>query len=189
MRSLTLVAAVLMSVLLLACGGGGDTCPAPAMTNSLGTCTSPPAASGYNWDNITKAWVADVGVLVVGLNTLPAECLTVGDACWKESTANGTIKYFASNTVINGRKNKWAGFFIGSSGVGSWALRMIPIFLDTEADTYITDKTIAAGFISSAIVDAKGSQDGVRVTSPRIGCGEFFFDGAGIGTRTISCPI
>jgi hypothetical protein len=167
-------------------------CTAPAMANSSGTCVSPPAGTGYTWNNVIKAWVADIGTLVVGLNTLPAECVTIGDACWKASTANGTIKYFGTNLALTGFSNRkvvFAGFIIGGSGFGSGNFNMIPIYLDSEAESPYINKMIVNASYTDGFVNARGSQDGVKFTLPLGICGEFFFNGNGIASHSASCPI
>lgn len=165
----------------------GVACPAPAMANASGTCINPPAATGYTWNSVIKVWVADIGTLVTGLNTLPAECATIGDTCWKTS---GKINYFATNMVINGRSLVMAGFLVGGSDpVVSGNFNMIPIYSDTEADSPVLGKTIANGSVSGGFVNAKGSQDGVKYTTPTNGCWEKFFTGVAITSRSISCPI
>lgn len=164
-------------------------CTAPAMQNSLGNCMSPPTTTGYTWNTVIKVWVADIGTLVVGLNVLPAECVTVGDACWKESSANGKIKYFATGMTVNGngRALVFGGFFIGGSGRLSGFFNLIPIYADTEADTPGLNKGLAPGALSVGFVSGKGSQVGVKFTMPTGECGEKFFDGNGITSRSNSC--
>jgi hypothetical protein len=167
-------------------------CTAPAMLNSAGTCISPPAATGYTWNSVIKVWVADIGTLVTGLNALPAECVTVGDACWKESSASGKIKYFATNMVltgINDRKMVFAGFIVGKSGPASGYFNTIPIYIDTEADTPFINKDIGASWNSDGFVNGKGSQEGLKFTTPTNGCWEKFFTGTGTNSRSVSCPI
>jgi hypothetical protein len=165
------------------------TCTAPAMLNSANTCISPPAVTGYTWNTANKVWVADIGVLGTGLNTLPAECVNFGDACWKASSANGTIKYFATNMVISGRNQIMAGYIIGGTGVGSGNFFIMPFYADADADTPVSNKAINATFEPTTMVTAKGSQDGVKFTIPGNLCGEIFHNGTGVTDRAVQCPI
>ena len=75
-------------------------CTAPAMLSSANTCVSPPAASGYTWNAAVKVWVADRGIYVVDINTLPATCLNIGDACYLANAADGTIKFVQGPTSV-----------------------------------------------------------------------------------------
>ena len=164
-------------------------CTSPAMRNSVGTCVSPPAATGYTWNDVIKVWVADIDVLVTGLNMLPQACVTFGDACWKASTADGTIKYFATGMVINGRKQVMAGYRLYSSNAASVTFAMVPFYLDTEADTPVLNKSVSSAYTTDGFASGKGNQVGVKFITPTNICGEYYFTGSGIGTRLISCPI
>ena len=169
--------------------GTAVTCTSPAMANSLGACVNPPAASGYSWNSVLKVWVADIGTTITSLNTLPDACLAVGDACWKASTANGTIKYISSNVVYSGRKVIFAGFIIGPNSFGAGNFNMKWVYADAEGETPAANKSPANGFSMDGFVNAKGSDIGVKYTMPSGNCGEFFFNGSGIATRFVSCPI
>ena len=167
----------------------GAACPSPAVASSTGNCINPPAASGYSWNSVLKVWVADIGTTITSLNTLPDACLAVGDACWKASTANGTIKYISSNVVYSGRKVIFAGFIIGPNSFGAGNFNMKWVYADAEGETPAANKSPANGFSMDGFVNAKGSDIGVKYTMPSGNCGEFFFNGSGIATRFVSCPI
>jgi len=164
-------------------------CNLPSQLNSLGVCMAPPAPTGYTWNVANKVWVADIGTLVTGLNTLPAECVTIGDACWKVSSANGTIKYFGTGLTVDGRKFIFAGYIIGGTLPGAGSFAMKTIYFDTEAATPGLSKEVNVAYNTSGIVNAKGSVDGVKYTTPTNGCWEFFYTGSGTNTRPATCPI
>jgi hypothetical protein len=75
-------------------------CTAPAMLTTANTCISPPAATGYTWNAVVKVWVADRGVYITSINTLPATCLNIGDACYLANAADGTIKFVQGPTSV-----------------------------------------------------------------------------------------
>ncbi len=164
-------------------------CMPPSMLNSSYICMPPPAPTGYTWNVANKVWVADIGTLVTGLNTLPAECVTIGDACWKVSSANGTIKYFGTGLTVDGRKFIFAGYIIGGTLPGAGSFAMKTIYFDTEAATPGLSKGVNVAYNTSGIVNAKGSVDGVKYTTPTNGCWEFFYTGSGTNTRSATCPI
>lgn len=78
-------------------------CVAPAMRNSLiNQCITAPAATGYTWNSVVAGgvWVANRGVYVIGVNTLPATCLNIGDTCYLAKSADGTIKFVQGPTSV-----------------------------------------------------------------------------------------
>lgn len=169
------------------------TCQGAAMMNSVNTCVSPPAATGYTWNNVIKAWVANIGTNVVGLNELPLECTTIGDACWKASTASGAIKYFETNAVatgINSRKLVVAGIIVSKkSSFAAGNFTLIPVYPDSESDTPYTNLSILNGSNTDGVVNLKGSDGGVKFTTPTNGCWEWGRVTGGWANHSTACPI
>lgn len=174
-----------------ACVDPAPACIAPAMQNSVGACMSPPLAIGYTWNNIIKAWVADIGVLVTGANTLPAACVTVGDTCWLNSVADGTIKFANSNIVITGQNTRPIvfAFYRPGSGIGAGYYLTTPVYADVVGVSTLLNQNIENGGIFDAITEVKGSTLGLKQTSPGFGCWEKVFDTGAFVNHSISCPI
>jgi len=161
-----------------------------ARINSQGTCVSPPAATGYTWNDIIKAWVADIGVLVTGANTLPAACVTVGDACWLASVADGTIKFVNSGVVMTGLNTRPINFAIYMTNIGGVVgYNKMPMYADVIATSALANQAVNNSSSANISTDYKGSALGVKYTVPTQGCFERVFVGAGFGTNTTTCPI
>jgi predicted small lipoprotein YifL len=166
------------------------TCTAPAMLTSAKTCISPPAATGYTWNNIMKAWIADIGVLVTGANTLPAACVTIGDACWLESVANGTVKFVNSGAVRTGfdtRPISFAFYITKIGGVDYY--NVMPMYADVLATAVAGNQSVGNGSMGNIISDVKGTALGANQTVPAFGCYERIWLGGGFGNTQSTCPI
>lgn len=165
-------------------------CLPPTMENSKGACMLPPAPTGYTWNNIIKAWVADIGTLVTGANTLPATCVTVGDQCWLDSVADGTIKFVNSNAVMTGFSTRpvvfafYKGNFNGTNYYG-----VKPMYADVEAVSTAANQDVSNGGNTDTVTEIKGSQNGAKQTVPSFGCWERVWQDIGFGNIQISCPI
>ena len=163
-------------------------CAAPNVVNTVSnTCINAPASSGYTFNpNLGGggAFVADIGVLVTGANTLPAACVSVGDACWVQSVQNGTIKFVNSGAVMTGINTRPIvfAFYVTSGGV----YNAKAIYGD---DGLAAATTGVSGGGISGIVSAKGSQNGVKLVDNYGSCGETYFVGGGFATNVITCPI
>lgn len=167
---------------------GGTACPAPAMANSLGTCMSPPVANAI-WNSVMKAWAYPAGVLVVSLNTLPAACVTVGDACWMAKIADGTIKLVSTNAVQTGYNTRPIVFAVYKTFDGFF--NEMPLYADVPALSPFAAQTVSNGGTSSNLTDVKGSDNGIKMTFPAFGCYERVHTGAGSwgNVKLDSCPI
>ena len=163
-------------------------CPAPAMANSLGTCMSPPVANAI-WNSVMKAWAYPAGVLVVSLNTLPAACVTVGDACWMAKIADGTIKLVSTNAVQTGYNTRPIVFAVYKTFDGFF--NEMPLYADVPALSPFAAQTVSNGGTSSNLTDVKGSDNGIKMTFPAFGCYERVHTGAGSwgNVKLDSCPI
>lgn len=132
-------------------------CTAPAMLNAANTCISPPAATGYTWNSVIKAWVANVGVRVFGANMLPVTCVNVGDACWLENVANGTIKFVQSDMIPQGltiTKTMNAYFKISNGPFGeAWVYTP----LNLQGLSLNANPSVANGSVASNIDWVQGS--------------------------------
>ena len=167
------------------------TCTAPAMANSLGVCMSPPAASGYTWNTVLRAWVADIGTLVVGTNQLPAACVLVGDAFWNQSIANGTIKLVNTGMLITGVNTRPLVFAYYQAGAGSafpGSYMTTPVYADAVGDTPLSPNNTANGGVTEVLSSVKGSGFGLKETSPS-GCWEKVFANPFFSARSTQCPI
>jgi hypothetical protein len=166
------------------------TCTLPAMRTSMNTCMSPPALTGYTWNDIIKAWVADIGTLVVGANTLPDTCVSVGDACWMESIANGTIKLVNSGVQMTGMNTRpvvFAFYRIGNNGsIGANKYQTLAVYADVSAEAPFN---LWSGAFPTAFQDVKGSTNGIKITIPPNGCYEFVWKGTFFGNNVATCPI
>lgn len=168
------------------------TCTPPAMPNYMNVCMSPPSPTGYTWNNIIKAWVADIGTLVVGANTLPNACRDVGDACWNDSIANGTIKLVNSGVVMTGYNTRpilFAFFQIGNNGtLSAGNHNQKVIYGDTQAlapfNPFILDGS--GGNVESEV---KGTLSGIKINFPAFGCYEFVWKATFFGMNTSTCPL
>jgi hypothetical protein len=169
------------------------TCVAPAMLNGLGGCMAPPAVTGYTWNIVLRAWVADIGTLVVGTNQLPAGCVLVGDACWNQSIADGTIKLANSGLVLTGFNTRPIVFAFYRAGTGTaftGVYLTLPLYADAIGDTPQFVKNAAQDGVKEMATDVKGSSVGLKATFTS-GCWEKIFSqtSASFLTRSIACPI
>jgi hypothetical protein len=168
------------------------TCVAPAMANSLGVCMSPPAASGYTWNNVLRAWVADIGTLMVGTNQLPAACVLVGDACWNQSIANGTIKLVNTGMTLTGVNTRPMLFAYYQAGAGSafpGYYMTTPIYADAVGATPLLPNNTGNGGNSDPFLNVKGSLSGLKETSGNSTCWEKVFANPFFQTNQATCPI
>jgi hypothetical protein len=144
----------------------------PSVVNAVSNaCVAPPFATGYTYNaNLGGggAWVADIGVLVTGANTLPAACLTVGDACWVSSVQNGTIKFVNTGDVMTGSihsaRATVKAYYLTATGY----YVLMPIFADDG--TSATLQSVITGGSTSQLSEAKGATNGVLVNQPGYGC-------------------
>ena len=166
-------------------------CTAPAMASAANTCVPPPAATGYTWNNNIKAWVANIGVLVSGANTLPATCLTIGDDCWKANVANGTVKFVNSGSVMTGLNTRPIvfAFYVVTNRFGNPSYNLLAIYGDSEAESAAASQNLDNGGVNSTISAIKGSTSGALMTGPVAGCAERTFTGSGFGNTVAACPI
>jgi hypothetical protein len=163
----------------------------PSVVNAVSNaCVAPPFATGYTYNaNLGGggAFVANIGVLVTGANTLPAACLTVGDACWVSSVQNGTIKFVNSGVTIapiNTRPIVFA-YYVTATGYSNTH----PIYADDGNSVGGNGYAVQGGGNTNTYLDVKGVSNGVRQTG--IGaCGELTYNGTGaFSSNLISCPI
>ncbi len=166
----------------------GVACTAPAMANSLGTCMSPPVANAI-WNSVMKAWAYPAGVLVVGLNTLPAACVTIGDACWKAMIADGTIKLVSTNAAMTGYSTRPVVFAVYKTFDGY--NNQVPLYTDVPALSTFANQLVFNGGGMQAVTDVKGSDNGIKITYPDYGCYERVHTGGGGwgNVKLGSCPI
>lgn len=163
-------------------------CTAPAMQNSMGVCMSPPVA-GSTWNTAMKAWAYPVNMLVVGFNTLPAECVTIGDACWTVKIADGTIKLVSTNAVMTGYNTRPIVFAVYKTFDGFY--NQMPLYADTAADTPFASKLVWNSGGKQTATDVKGSDNGIKITYPDFGCYDRVHTGGGSwgNVKRDSCPI
>ena len=153
------------------------TCTLPSMKNSFGVCISPPAVAGYSWNNTMKAWVADIGVLVTGANTLPDSCFLIGDACWKENVANGKIKFVNSGIIMTGQNTRpiiFAYYVIGGFSNGNPAAgfhNVVAMYADVEATSPAASQVTWNGGVYFTIPTIKGTASGAKVTATGLTAG------------------
>ena len=167
-------------------------CVAPAMANSKNVCMSPPVPAGYTWNTNMKAWVADIGVLVSGANTLPAACVAFGDACWLDAIANGAVKLSASDAIATGLNTRPVvfGFFVAGSGSFPGFYNVVPLYADAaDGEASFLNQSVGNGSQGNTITEMKGSTLGAKQTIPAFGCFERVYLGIGWGNNTIACPI
>ncbi|NOT98934.1 MAG: hypothetical protein HOO97_07550 [Sideroxydans sp.] len=168
------------------------TCTFPDMLNSNNVCMSPPAPTGYTWNSVLRAWVADVGTLVVGANVLPNTCVLVGDTCWNDSIANGTIKLVNSGVVMTGVNTRpilFAYFQIGNNGTasaGNYNTRYI--YGDAQALSPFNQQ-ILDGSSANLTIEVKGTNVGIKSNIPPFGCYEFVWKSTFFGMNTSTCPL
>lgn len=127
------------------------------------TCVSPPATTGYAWNDAVKAWVADTDNKVFTANQLPVGCNSLASQCWKDAVANGTVKFIAttaSMTGYNSRPVMFAYFknttaFFGATGMWNY----LPVYAD---DGSLVDSDISGG-VAQEIDWVSGNSLGVIV--------------------------
>ncbi len=157
-------------------GANPTACTLPAMKNSLGACISPPATTGYTWNAGLGAWVANVGVKVVGTNELPAGCTFWADQCWKDSVANGTVKFIATPALMIGYNNRpvvFAYYRLYSTIFKANQWNYLPIYADNGS---LVGSNIFGGNIEE-IDFAQGSAKGIIIHSKTVGlCYETAWD-------------
>lgn len=168
-------------------------CLPPTMQNSKGACMLPPAPTGYTWNNIHKAWVADIGTLVTGINTLPATCVKIGDSCWLDSIADGTIKLANTNAVMTGLDTRpivMAAYIVGTSSFFGYYVS-VPLYADEVGKSAALNQNIENGGVNNATVtEIKGSGLGLKQNYSSAGCWEMVWDTGGAWVEhRISCPI
>ena len=99
---------------------------ATTFTTSSVSCIAPkvPATDGQScvdpvvvacqtpqvWTASLNACAYPIGVKVTGTNKLPAGCLDVHDQCWRDSVANGTVKWILTPAVATGVDNRPVAF-------------------------------------------------------------------------------
>jgi hypothetical protein len=176
------------------------TCVAPARANLFNVCISPPAATGYTWNDIIKAWVADIGVLVTGANALPTDCAntlpgwwTVGDACWLASVANGTIKLVNSGLVMTGSSTRpiiFAIYALYDSSFNMLFYYTKPIYADVKGDAFSGNKYVGDSGSGNVTESVKGTVNGVKEYIPAFGCYEEIWKAPdAIGIVLSTCPM
>ena len=172
-----------------------STCTGSAMANSLGSCISPPQATGFTFNTVIKAWVADVGVLVSGFRALPATCVTIGDQCWEESVANGLIQFANSGVVMTGQNTRpivFAFYTVNGTFNGQNVLYYLttPIFADVVGKSTGLNQNVENGGVSGVTgFDVKGSINGLKLRASD-GCWEKVYNtGGGFINNPITCPI
>ena len=151
-------------------------CSESSRLNAFGICIPPPATTGYTWNSGLGAWVANVGVKVIGTNELPAGCTFWADQCWKDSVANGTVKFIATHALMvgfNDRPVVFAYYRLYSTifKVNSW----------NHLATYADDGSLVGSNIFGGNVEevdfAQGSPKGVIFHSKPTGdCYETAWD-------------
>lgn len=165
-------------------------CLPPTMENSKGACMLPPAPTGYTWNNVIKAWVADIGTLVSGLNALPVTCVTIGDTCWEENVADGTIKFANSGVVMTGQNTRPIVLAIYTTQSNNKTYYVSkPIYADVVGKTPSAGTGVLNGGVEETMFSVKGSSSGLKQTATS-GCWELVWDtGGAFVNRRISCPI
>lgn len=138
-----------------------------------------------NWWNGTQVAIYPMGTKVVGANQLPQGCNSWSQQCWKDSVANGTVKFVSSEGKnLTGRNIVFAYFrnttvMFGADGLWNY----LPFYADTgEA----ASQDISGGDATS--VDyVVGNQVGV-VISAGGQCYERYFNGStGWNNRSVAC--
>ena len=138
------------------------TCAETSRLNALGICIPPPATTGYTWNAGLGAWVANVGVKVIGTNELPAGCTYWEEKCWKDSVANGTVKFIATPALMIGYNNRpvvFAYYRLYSTIFKANQWNYLPIYAD---DGSLVGSNIFGG-ISQEVDFAQGSAKGVII--------------------------
>ncbi len=154
-------------------------CTAPAMLTTANTCISPPAATGYTWNSVVKVWVADRGIYVTSINTLPATCLNIGDACYLAKAADGTIKFVQGPTSVM--------FAVYQTADGY--LNTYPINAADGTRNNISAALIAGGASGNLWDYVVGTTSGIiqKVVTPSA-CFEYAF-GTLWSNSPVTCPV
>lgn len=84
------------------------TCTAPQVPNAAGdACVTPPSCPAPSvWTTGINACVYPVGTKVVGANRLPEGCVDWKNQCWRDSVANGTVKWIATPATMTGANSR-----------------------------------------------------------------------------------
>ena len=152
-------------------------CIAPAMLNTANACISAPAATGYTWNSAVKVWVADRGIYITSINTLPAACLNINDACYLAQAANGTIKFAQGPTNVM--------FAVYQTADGY--LNTMPLNSDGTPNNVGT--SLVSGGASGNFWDyVVGTVSGIIRKTSGGGCAEFTF-GTLWGASPVTCPV
>lgn len=174
-------------------------CVLPQMANSLGACISPPGATGYTWNNVIKAWVANVGTLVIGVNVLPDTCLYIGDACWKANVANGTIKFVNTGAVLTGtpavgRPVVFALYVVGNVGFANGASGRAIVWADSPdmmSISNMVNESVTNMTITERLMEARGTKTGALFNFFPNKCYSLDWSSSFLGfpVSTTTCPI
>jgi hypothetical protein len=156
-------------------------------------CTPPSV-----YTNGVNACVYPMGVKVSGVNQLPAGCNTWKDQCWKDSVANGIVKWVATSALMTGYSTRpvvFAYFRNTSTAFGVTGLwNYMPLYAD--------DGSLTGGDIFGGNTDEidwiDGTPNGIIYHNKTRGfCYSFQWDAAqkswdwnGTGVDTpVACPF
>lgn len=156
-------------------------CTSPSMKNALGICISPPAATGYSWNSVlgggvweandelfTNGILTRAGTLVSGANQMSSGCQNIGDDVWLKDSASGKIKYIKSAVKGDAEQLSFAYYQSCSSlpGFQAGVYVIVPMYSNKVATSPSTSLNVSNGGLTTPIIEAKGTDTGVKVKIP-----------------------
>lgn len=122
---------------------------------------TPPCAAPQVWTPGVNACVYPMGVIVGNVGQLPQGCNTWKDQCWRDSVANGTVKFIATTAKMTGYSDRSVVFAYFRNTSTAWGVtglwNYLPFYVD---DGSIFGSDLSGG--SSAEVDWEyGTPNGV----------------------------
>ena len=159
-------------------------CVGGTTPDATGNCKAPVVAGWWPPKNVTP-----IGTKVFNANQLPQGCNAWAQQCWKDSVANGTVKFITTSaTGANPRPIVFAYFRNTSTAFGVTGLwNVLPIYAD--------DGSLAAndifGGIASEIDQVLGNSSGVILHDKPTGiCVELYYFAQGFtwSSREVICP-
>lgn len=152
---------------------------------STGTCKAVAASAWW-----PPATITSTGVKVSGANQLPPGCNRAADQCWRDSVANGTVKFVATTaTGANPRPIVFAFFRNTASAFGVTGLwNVLPFYAD---DGSLAASDISGGIASEVDWVSTNSNGAVMHDKTSGVCSElyYFASGSTWSTRPVTCPF
>lgn len=146
------------------------------------TCTNTTLINGV----ITCTW--DMGGKIVGLNSIPSNCYSYNDQCWRDILNNGTVKTVATEMSLTGFSTRPLMFAVYRDWAGSYCAR--PIYKDDG--TGVIHNQTAGDCFTDEFDWVVGTKTGIIFHFPQTGlCRQYVYNQATVSIDNIpaNCPF